>query len=62
MTDFVDGGQRCSDHVGEAFPPRCGDCEALNAEVRAEPSAPEAWAPIGSFPDPWSEKLPNPWR
>jgi hypothetical protein len=27
----VDGGQRCEQHVGEVFPPRCVDCDLAAA-------------------------------
>lgn len=69
MTDFADVGVRCEDHVGEVFPPRCVKCDALRASVArgagepASDGAPfEPWAPIGSFPDPWSKTAPDPWR
>lgn len=34
MTNDIDRGLRCEDHVGEAFPPRCAACDA---EARAIP-------------------------
>jgi hypothetical protein len=40
MMSELDHGVRCERHVGEVFPPRCGDCQA---EARA---ADEATAPI----------------
>jgi hypothetical protein len=40
MLSELDHGVRCDAHVGDAFPPRCDDCET---EARA---ADEATAPV----------------
>lgn len=41
MTNFLelDHGIRCDRHVGEVFPPKCGDClrEALDADEASAP-------------------------
>ncbi len=39
MTPDTDLGIRCDRHVGEAFPPRCADCDAATAEHANEQSA-----------------------
>jgi len=39
MTTEVDLGGRCDRHVGEVFPPRCGDCDALHHERATVPAA-----------------------
>ena len=28
----IDTGIRCGEHVGEVFPPRCAECDALRRE------------------------------
>jgi hypothetical protein len=30
---MADHGLRCDRHVGEVFPPRCGDCDVLNITI-----------------------------
>lgn len=58
MTDFVDAGARCSEHVGEVFPPRCAECTAAQAELDTNsgrnPSGMEPWAQSVALPDPWA--------
>ncbi len=40
----IDDGARCAVHVGEVFPPRCTECDALREE-----RAPDVWEPIAEF-------------
>jgi hypothetical protein len=32
MISELDHGIRCDDHIGEVFPPRCADCDALTLQ------------------------------
>lgn len=65
MTDFVDGGRRCSSHVGEVFPPRCAECARLNETSTVGGAGQLAhggtdvegpWAVARPLPDPWVEE------
>jgi len=49
----MDAGVRCEAHVGEVFPPRCADCEALAVEVAPAPAVIESWAESHDPPDGW---------
>jgi hypothetical protein len=51
----IDTGARCDRHVGEVFPPRCADCDALqDEEGMHSPRTPEPLPPgtpaCGYFP------------
>ncbi|MFC0681982.1 hypothetical protein ACFFGH_29475 [Lysobacter korlensis] len=37
----MDDGARCAEHVGEVFPPRCPQCDALHEE-----SVLDEWDPV----------------
>ena len=40
----MDLGVRCDRHVGEVFPPRCSECDALQRPTVREPEPELPWA------------------
>lgn len=47
----IDFGERCDDHVGEVFPPRCADCAALSHPLAIEAHIPPAALPVARTTD-----------
>ena len=46
----TDHGTRCSDHVGEAFRPRCAECDAAAETTAPAPAAAARPAPVDHGP------------